>query len=1004
MRKSNFIRSSFLFLFLILFSNSMYAGNATKREKYNFNSAWKIAVGEQAGAENPTFDDALWRPVTLPFAWNQEEAFKNSIHDLTTGIAWYRKQFKLPISDQGKKVLIEFEGVRQGAEFYVNGQKIGIHENGVMACGFDISKFVLWGDQVNTIAVRTDNDWKYKEKATTSTFQWNNDNFNANYGGIPKNVWLHVCNPLYQTLPLYSNLGTTGVYVYATDINIQQKTILLNVQSQVKNETENSQKVRLQVDVYDLNDRLISTFVGKEVLVGKNETIEIASSKKIKDIEFWSWGYGYLYTVKTSLIVNKQLVDEVFTRTGFRKTAFENGMFYLNDRVLQLKGYAQRTSNEWPAIGMSCPPWMSDFSNKMMVDYNGNLVRWMHTTPWKQDVESCDRVGLIQAMPAGDAEKDVEGRRWEQRVELMRDAIIYNRNNPSIIFYEGGNESISEEHMAELKALRDQYDPFGGRAIGSREMLDSKTAEYGGEMLYINKSAHIPMWAMEYSRDEGLRKYWDNYSFPYHKDGEGSKFYRSTVTNQNVKPTDASTYNRNQDSHAIENIIRWFDYWRVRPGTGKRVSSGGVNIVFSDTNTHFRGAENYRRSGEVDAMRIPKDNLKVHEVMWDGWVDIEQYHSRIMGHWNYDTTVVKDIFVVSSGNQVELFINGKSKGLGKQDHRFLFTFDQIKWEPGQIKAVSYDQSGRILSSDSIQTAGSPQNIRLTLIQNPNGMMADGADIALVDVEIVDENGQRCPLANNLIHFTLNGEATWLGGIAQGPENYILSKNPPVECGVNRVMVRSTTNAGNIELKAVASGLPVAKVSWKSNPFETQHGLSLAMPAQGLPVNLDRGPTPATPSFKITRIPVEIESAKAGVNSETIHYSFDDNELTEWKNDGKLTTGSVTYTLEREATLTECELKLTGWRMRTYPIQILVDGNEVFRGTTDLSLGYVCLPLKPIKGKEVTVRLIGANTESDAFSQIKELDAKQELDLFHDPNAKQSEGQLRIIEIEFYEKK
>src|SRR5690606_30589381 len=142
--------------------------------------------------------------------------------------------------------------------------------------------------------------------------------------------------------------------------------------------------------------------------------------------------------------------------------------------------------------------------------------RWMHVTPWKQDVESCDRVGLIQAMQAGDAEKDVEGRRWEQRVELMRDAIIYNRNSPSIFFYECGNESISEAHMIEMKKVRDTYDPYGARAIGSREMLDSKNSEYGGEMLYINKSAGQPMWSMEYSRDEGLRKYWDEFTPPFH--------------------------------------------------------------------------------------------------------------------------------------------------------------------------------------------------------------------------------------------------------------------------------------------------------------------------------------------------------------------------------------------------------------------------------------------------------------------------------------------------------
>ena len=226
----------------------------------------------------------------------------------------------------------------------------------------------------------------------------------------------------------------------------------------------------------------------------------------------------------------------------------------------------------------------------------------MHITPWKQDVESCDRVGLMQAMPAGDGEKDVEGPRWRQRTELMRDAIIYNRNNPSIIFYEGGNESISRAHMLELKAIRDQFDPHGGRAIGSREMLDIDEAEYGGEMLYINKSKKHPMWAMEYCRDEGLRKYWDSYSYPYHQEGAGPL--------HNGQP--ANAYNHNQDEFAVELVRRWYDYWRERPGTGTRVSSGGVKIVFSDTNTHHRGEENYRRSGVTDAMRIPKDGFFAH--------------------------------------------------------------------------------------------------------------------------------------------------------------------------------------------------------------------------------------------------------------------------------------------------------------------------------------------------------------------------------------------------------
>ncbi len=104
-------------------------------------------------------------------------------------------------------------------------------------------------------------------------------------------------------------------------------------------------------------------------------------------------------------------IDDVVTRTGFRKTQFGEGKFLLNDRAIMMHGYAQCTSNEWPGVGMSVPAWLSDYSNKLMVESGGNLVRWMHVCPWKQDIESCDRVGLLQAMPAEDAEKDVDGRR-----------------------------------------------------------------------------------------------------------------------------------------------------------------------------------------------------------------------------------------------------------------------------------------------------------------------------------------------------------------------------------------------------------------------------------------------------------------------------------------------------------------------------------------------------------------------------------------------------------------
>ena len=986
-----------LLLFVIQFSlimgNCFSQSTDQPRIKYNFNPGWKLLVGDPQGAEKPEFNDSGWKEITLPRAFNEDDAFKVPINQLTTGIVWYRKHFKIPINQKDKKVFIEFEGVRQAGNFYVNGKYIGLVENGVMAFGFDITEMVKFGNDENMMAIRIDNDWKYKEKATGTSFQWNDNNFNANYGGIPKNVYLHVCDKLYQTLPLYTNLQTTGVYIYAKNIDIAAKRADITAETQIKNEYTIPKTLQYQVVINDMDGKTIVSFVGGQFTLQPGETKIISASSPVSNLNFWSWGYGYLYNVNTILEVDGKTVDMVTTRTGFRKTKFADGMVWLNDRVIQMKGYAQRTTNEWPALGMSVPAWVSDFSNRLIVEGNGNFVRWMHVTPWKQDVESCDRVGLIEAMPAGDSEKDSKGRQWEQRLALMRDSIIYNRNNPSILFYECGNKGISEEHMKAMKDIRDQFDPNGGRAIGAREMLDSKIAEYGGEMLYINKSAHIPMWAMEYSRDEGLRKYWDEYSPPFHKDGDGP-LYRSAP---------ATDYNRNQDSHAIEDVCRWFDYWRARPGTGKRVSSGGANIIFSDSNTHFRGAENYRRSGEVDAMRIPKDGFFAHKVMWNGWVDIEKQSSHILGHWNYSAGVKKDVFVVSSGDEVQLFLNGVSKGYGEQRSRFLYVFKNIEWHPGQLIAISYDSLMNKLSSHQINTAGNPEAVKLTVNNGPKGMKANGADVALVTVEVVDSKGNRCPVSNDMINFTLDGPAEWRGGIAQGPDNYILSKNIPVECGINRVFIRSTLKAGKITVSATANGLKPAKIRINSLPEAVNNGLAFDLPGIDLPSNLDRGPTPTGPSYKISRKPVEIVNATAGSKNEDASKSFDDNEVTEWSNDGRISTGWITYELKNPAIISEVELKLTGWRSRSYPIQILVDSTEVFKGETQKSLGYVNIPVKPVKGKRVTIRLTGSSSEKDAFNQVVEVAPTKELDLYKDPQASDSKGQLRIVEVEFYEK-
>ena len=970
-------RNILLYLLLML----AMSVQAVERAKLNFNADWRLCVGDYPEAVEASFDDTQWQKVTLPYAFNGDEAFRKDIVDLTDTICWYRKTFEVKNEEvKSEKFFIEFEGVRQGADVYLNGHHVGFSENGVMACGFDLTPYMKEGE--NVLAIRCDNNWTYRSRKYDSRYQWNDKNFNANYGGIPKNVWLHVTNKLYQTLPLYSNLGTTGTYIYATDFDIPNHKAVIHAESEVRNEDSKAHTFKLHVVVKDADGKEVARFNGANEVISSGESVVVKAAQEVEDLHFWSWGYGYLYTVETSLIENDRNFDTVVTRTGFRMTRFGEGKIWLNDRVLMVHGYAQRTSNEWPGVGLSVPAWLSDYSNGLMVESGANLVRWMHVTPWKQDVESCDRVGLIQAMPAGDAEKDVEGSRWTQRTELMRDAIIYNRNNPSILFYESGNESISREHMLEMKAIRDTYDPHGGRAIGSREMLDIDEAEYGGEMLYINKSKKHPMWAMEYCRDEGLRKYWDEWSYPYHKEGDGP-LYRG-------KP--ANDYNHNMDQMAVEMVCRWYDYWCERPGTGTRVSSGGVKIVFSDTNTHHRGEKHYRTSGVVDAMRIPKDAFFVHQVMWSGWVEPEQARTYIIGHWNYPATVVKPIYVVSTGDEVELFLNGRSLGKGRQSYRYLFTFDDVPFEPGTLEAVASDGSRY-----KLETVGEPYQLKLTAVKNPEGTKADGADMVLFQVEVLDKQGRRCPLDNRMIHFQFWGEGKWIGSIETD------AMSVPVECGVNRVLVRTTVNAGNIHLSAYAEGVTPAYIEVKSEEVKSER----YMPQLTLKSRLDRGETPLTPSYSEQAKGVNIVSAKAGYDSEHASYSFDDNELSEWKNDGRLSTAWITYKLERKTVIDDICLKLTGWRLRSYPLEIYAGKQLIWCGDTERSLGYVHLkPTKRVKTDEITIRLKGAGKDKDAFGGITEVaqPAAGELDLFKAKNGGDTKRELRIVEIDLCTKK
>ena len=337
-----------------------YTVPANNRVKFNLDIGWKLNKGDVSGAEATSFNDASWTTISVPHAWNEDDAFAKSV---STGIAWYRKHFTIPATYAGRKVFVEFEEIRQAGEVYCNGTLVGRSENGVSASGFDITSNVKMDGTDNVIAVKTDNSYSYAEVSSGTGFQWNRGSYTTNFGGITQNVYLHIADKCYQTLPLIVNLQTVGTYIYGKNYTISSGAKAeiptgsadITATSQVKNESGASQTVSFQVDIVDKDGTLVKTLTGTDQTIAAGALGTITATGNVTGLNLWSIGHGYLYDVYTILKVGGTATDVVKTRTGFRKMDYGNGIAKINDRIMHLKGFAWRSQNPWPAIGDAVP-------------------------------------------------------------------------------------------------------------------------------------------------------------------------------------------------------------------------------------------------------------------------------------------------------------------------------------------------------------------------------------------------------------------------------------------------------------------------------------------------------------------------------------------------------------------------------------------------------------------------------------------------------------------------
>ena len=786
----------------------------------------------------------------------------------------------------------------------MNGRFAGYYEAGIAPCAFDVTKLLKGGE--NVICVATDNCAARGTKTFThetipghdpgdmsgAAYQWNTTDFNEVQGGLVGNVSLVLKrSKTYLTLPYYNNLKTIGTYVTARDFDFEKGEATICVKAEVRNEDisrggAEARRFKIKFEVKEAADRPLRGLCSSASLreakipVAKDagviyrsaiesdayeaspaptrvvspETTILSAEVKAKGLVFWSPDTPHLYDVVVSLVDEKGTVLDCETiRTGFRQVTYDaaKGGLRLNGKNVWLTGYAQRSTHEWAAIGVP-PQWLQDYDAALIRRSNANFVRWMHVAPKPAPVRAFDKFGIVNVCPAGDKEGDVSGRAWAQRMEAMRDAMIYFRNSPSILFWEVGNNQISPAHLREMVALKRVLDPDGGRFMGCRTLQTKEQiaeAEYVGTMLHRHEAPafdamaaldrFMPMMETEYARQESPRRCWDDYTPPDYD-------YRGKFLNGGKKETGFDVYDQTQEDFALSTAKEYAQFWSSRnAGARAKTYTCCAALCWTDSNQHGRNSfsENCRSSGRVDAVRIPKMNYHVFRVMqsedpavtlvghWSYpkltketyWYPVKKYNGHFMeetGEKAQRDPTKKTVYAIGSAHcaSVELLVNGKSKGVNsKPKDVFLYEFPNVDvTESGVAEVVARDRTGKEIARHRVSSFAGQGKIVAKTKTGPAGWLADGADIALIDFELVDANGTVHPYASGRIKFTLSfmpnetlnskletrNAPVFMGGWNSGTfdaTSPIGKDFVNLECGRARVFLKSGRKGGKVSL-------------------------------------------------------------------------------------------------------------------------------------------------------------------------------------------------------------
>ena len=790
--------------------------------------------GENIAYVKSDFDDSEWRHLNLPHDWAIEGPFNIDYNGSTGklpywGIRWYRKTLELSQDDAGKQIYLDIDGAMSYASVWCNGQYVGGWPYGYASFRLDLTPYIKAG-QKNVLAIRLDNP--------DDTSRWYPGS------GIYRNVWL------VKTSPVHVEQWGTFVRNQQVDSEIAVMEMGVNIENHAGKDVQ----VKLQTSVYlqgkdgrPVGEEVTQSMT-KDIAIKKDSWSSARFQFKVDKPKLWDIDTPNCYVAVSRVFMDGKEMDSYETPFGIRTIEFtHNQGFMLNGQKVAIKGVCMH--HDLGALGAAFNEVAAERQLRIMKEMGANAIRTSHNPPAPELVALCDRMGLMMQLELADTWQ--KGKRkndynllfddWSEAD--MRSLVRHYRNHPSVIMWSIGNEMPDQTTdqgviiARNLTAYCHDEDPTRPTSLGCNKRdavfrdIVNQVDIFG--LNYFHKTYPVfkeqnPTRRYHASETSSATSSRGEYFFPVTTDVNDSRSgfqlssYDMTTIGWGCAPEVQFKMNEEYPFMSGEFVWTGFDYL----GEPTPYNKDLTNLLnFSDPNELEKARKELEELGKiktpsrssyfgiVDLCGFPKDRYYNYKSYWRP--DVPTVH--ILPHWNWKERIgeITPVHIYTSGDAVELFLNGKSLGRREKAHSYdRLTWDDVRYEPGSLKAVAY-KNGQKWAEELVETTGKPAALQVTAEKTE--LKNDGTDLSFIRVAVVDSQGRVVPRSKNHLKFSVTGPAEIIAtdnGDATSLLPFQLSERDAYN-GLALVILRSQyMKQGKVVLTVESKGLPKQKIALK----------------------------------------------------------------------------------------------------------------------------------------------------------------------------------------------